>query len=78
MINYRRLRWAGHVARIEEDRSVFKMLTGKPTRKRPLERPRCRWEGILECALKEWVSLRGIGLIRPSIRIIGEPLSMWY
>ena len=40
----RSLRWAGHVARMEEGRSTFKILTGKPTRKRPLGRPRCRWE----------------------------------
>ena len=39
-----RLRWAGHVARMEEGRSAFKILTGKPTGKRPLERPRRRWE----------------------------------
>ena len=37
---FRILRWAGHVARIEEDRSAFKILTGKPTGKRPLGRPR--------------------------------------
>ena len=34
-----RLRWAGHVARMEEGRSAFKILTGKPTGKRPLGRP---------------------------------------
>ena len=34
VIKYRRLRWAGHVARMEESRSAFKILTGKPTRKR--------------------------------------------
>ena len=37
-----RLRWAGHVARMEEGRSAFKILTGKPTGKRPLGRPRHR------------------------------------
>ena len=36
--------WAGHVARMEEDRSAFKILTGNPTGKRPLGRPRRRWE----------------------------------
>ena len=36
----RRLRWAGHVARMEEGRSVFKMLTGKTTGKRHLRRPK--------------------------------------
>jgi hypothetical protein len=40
VIRSRRLRWAGHVARMEEGRSAFKILTGKPTRKRPLGWPR--------------------------------------
>ena len=44
MIKSRRLRWAGHVARMEEGRSAFKILTGKPTGKRPLGRPRRRSE----------------------------------
>ena len=38
------MRWAGHVARMEEGRSPFKILTGKPSGKRPLGRPRRRWE----------------------------------
>ena len=42
MIKSRRLRWAGHVARIEEGRSAFKILIGKPTGKRLLGRPRRR------------------------------------
>ena len=42
VIKSRRLRWAGHVARMEEGRSVFKMLTGKPSGKRPFGRPRRR------------------------------------
>ena len=36
--------WAGHVARMEEGRSALIILTGKPTGKRPLGRPRRRWE----------------------------------
>ena len=42
VIKSRRLRWAGHVVRMEEGRSAFKILTGKPTGKRPLGRPRRR------------------------------------
>ena len=42
MIKSTRLRWAGHVDRMEESRSALKMLTGKPTGKRPLWRPRRR------------------------------------
>ena len=38
VIKSRRLRWAGHVARMEEGRSAFRILTGKPTGKRPFER----------------------------------------
>ena len=53
MINSRRLRWAGHVARMEEGRSVFKILTGKPTGKRPLGRPRRRWEDNIRMDLEE-------------------------
>ena len=42
-----------HVARMEEGRSAFKMLTGKPTRKRPLGRLRRRWEDNIRMYLKE-------------------------
>ena len=44
VIKSRRLRWTGPVARMEEGRSAFKILTGKPIGKRPLWRPRRRWE----------------------------------
>ena len=44
VIKSRRLRWAGHVARMEEGRSAFKILTRKATGKGPLGRPRHRWE----------------------------------
>ena len=46
MIKFRILRWAGHVARMEEGRSAFKILTGKPTGKRPLGRLSRRWDNI--------------------------------
>ena len=46
-------RWAGHVARMEEGRSAFKILTGKPRRKRPLRRSRRRWEDNIKIDLKE-------------------------
>ena len=44
VIKSRRLRRAGHVANMEENKSAFKILAGKPIGKRPLERPRRRWE----------------------------------
>jgi hypothetical protein len=39
-----RMRWAGHVAHMGEKRGVHRVLVGKPEEKRPLGRPRCRWE----------------------------------
>ena len=47
VIKSRRLRWAGHVAKKKEGRSALKILTGKPTGKRPLGRPRRSWDNII-------------------------------
>ena len=47
------MRWAGHVARMEEGRSAFKILLGKPTGKRPLGRPRCKYENNFRMDIKE-------------------------
>ena len=47
------MRWAGHVARMEEGRVVRKVLVGKPEGKRPLGRPRRRWEDTLKMDLQE-------------------------
>ena len=48
----RRLRWAGHIARMEEARSAFKILTGKPTGRRLLGGPRRRWEDSIGMNMK--------------------------
>ena len=53
VIKSRRLRWGGHVARIEGGRSAFKILTGKPTGKRPLGWPRRRREDNIRMGLEE-------------------------
>jgi hypothetical protein len=45
MIKSRRVRWADHIARIWKMRDAFNILVGKTDEKRPLGRPRCRWEG---------------------------------
>ena len=50
-IKAKRLRWAGHVARMEEGRSAFKILTGKPLRKTLLGRPRRTWEDNIRMGL---------------------------
>ena len=52
MIKSRRLRWDGRIARMEESRSAFKILAGKPTGKRPLGKPRRRWEDNIRMDLK--------------------------
>ena len=43
VIKWRRMRWAGHVARMVEERGVYRILVGKPEGKRQLGRPRRRW-----------------------------------
>jgi hypothetical protein len=52
-IKSRRMRWAGHVARMGEGRNVCRVLVGKPEGKRPLGRPRCRWEYGIKMGLRE-------------------------
>ena len=58
MSKSRKLRWAGHVARMKEGRSVFEILKGKSARKRHLGRPRRRWEDNirmnLEIGINAW------------------------
>ena len=53
VIKSRRMRWAGHVARIGERRGVCRVLVGKPEGKRPLGRPRRRWENNIKMDLQE-------------------------
>ena len=48
-----RMRWAGHVARMGEDRGVQRVLVGKPEGKRPLGRTRRRWEDNIKMELQE-------------------------
>jgi hypothetical protein len=48
-----RMRWAGHVARMGEGRNVYRGLVGNPEGKRPLERPRRRWEDGIKMDLGE-------------------------
>jgi len=59
VIKSRRTRWAGHAARVAERRGVYRVLVGKPEGKRPLWRPRCRWEDNIKLDLRE-VGFEGI------------------
>jgi hypothetical protein len=53
VIKSRRMRWAGHVARMGEGRGVYRVLVGKPEGNRPLGRPRRRWEDNIKMDLRE-------------------------
>jgi hypothetical protein len=53
VIKSRRMRWAGHVASMGEGRGVYRVLVGKPEGRRPLGRPRRRWEDNIRMDLQE-------------------------
>ena len=64
VIKSRRMRWAGHVARMGEEIGVYRVLLGKPEGRRPLGRPRRRWVdnirmGVQEvgCGYMDWIGL---------------------
>ena len=53
VIKSRRMRWAGHVARMGEERVVYRVFEGKPEGRRPLGRPRRRWADNIRMDLQE-------------------------
>jgi hypothetical protein len=53
MIKSRSIRWAGHVSRMGEKRNAYRILVEKPEGKRPLGRPRHRWEDNIKIDLRE-------------------------
>ena len=60
----RRMRWAGHVAHMGEERGVYRFLVGKPEGRRPLGRPRRRWMDSIRmdlqevgCGYMDWIGL---------------------
>ena len=64
VIKSRRMRWAGHVARMGVERGAYRVLVGKPEGKRPLGRPRCRWVDNIRmdlqkvgCGYGDWIGL---------------------
>jgi hypothetical protein len=61
VIKSRRMRWAGHVALMEEERGVYGVLVGRPEDKRPLERPRRRWEDNIKMDLRKREIIRRTG-----------------
>jgi hypothetical protein len=63
VIKSRRMRWAGHVARMGEGRGVYRFLVGRPEGKRPLGRHRRRWEDNIKLDLRE-IGIDGANWIR--------------
>jgi len=72
------MRWAGHVARIGESKGVYRILVGKPEGKRPIGRPRRRWEDNIKMGLQEvgcegteWIELaQGRGMWRALVKAV--------
>jgi hypothetical protein len=74
------MRWAGHVARMGEKRSMYRLLVGKPEGKRPLGRPRRRWIDNIKMDKRDmmgWYGLDwsriGYGQVESSYEIGNEP-----
>jgi hypothetical protein len=63
VINSRRMRYVGHVARLEEGRGVYRLLVGRPEGKRPLGRPRRTWENNIKMDLRT-IGIDGANWIR--------------
>ena len=74
VIKSRRMIWAGHVARLGEERGAYRVLVGKPERKRPLGRPRCRWVDNIRLNLQEvgceYVDWIGLAQVRDKWRTL--------
>jgi hypothetical protein len=79
VIKSRRMRWMGHVAQMGVERGMYRVLAGKPEGKRPLVRPRRRWEDNLQqvgCGGMYWIGLaqdrdrwRAIGNVVMKLRV---------
>jgi hypothetical protein len=68
VIKSRRMRWVGHVERIGTRRGVYRVLVGRPDGKKPLGRPRARWEDNIKMDLQEvgWGGIAWIALAQDS------------
>jgi hypothetical protein len=78
----RRMRWAAHVARMGKERNAYRLLVGKPERKRPLGRPRHSWVDSIRMDLVEvgWGDVDWIGLAQDRDRwraLVNSVLNLW-
>jgi hypothetical protein len=83
MIRSRRMRWAGHVARVGEKRNPFSILVGKPEAQKPLGRPRRRWLENIKIDLKEieWDSMDWINLAHDGDQwraLVNTVMTFWF
>jgi hypothetical protein len=80
MIKSRKMRWAGHVAHVGEGRGVCRDLVGRPTGKRPLGRPRHRWEDNIKMDLRE-IGINGVNwILLAQDRVLWScgPVVLWW
>jgi hypothetical protein len=70
VIKSRRMRWAGHVARMDEGRGAYRILMGRPEGRRSLGRPRRRWENNIKMDLQEvgWGGMDSIDMAQDRYR----------
>jgi hypothetical protein len=72
VIKARRMRWAGHVVRMGEGRGAYRVLVGRPEGKRPLVRPRCRWEDNIK------MDLGAIGINGANWILLAQDRVQWW
>jgi hypothetical protein len=82
IIKSRRMRWAGHVARMGEERNVYRLLVGKPEGRRPLRRPRRRWMDNIKMDLLEigFGDVDSTGLAQDRYRwraLVNSVMNLW-
>jgi hypothetical protein len=65
VIKSTRMKWAGHVVCMGEGKGVDRVLVGRPEGKRPLGRPRCRWDDNIKLDLRE-IGINGANWIQPA------------
>jgi predicted small integral membrane protein len=78
----RRMRWAGHVARMGQKRNAYRLLVGKPEGRRALGRPRRKWVDKIRIDLVEvvWGDVDWIGLVQDRDRwraLVNSVLNLW-
>jgi len=82
VIKSRRMRWAGHVAHMGEERGVYRVLVGKPEGRRPLGRPRRRWVDNIRMDLQKlgYGHMDWIGLVQDRYRwraLVSAVMNLW-